>query len=213
MSGSRVRPFRLADVDHYPIVIGVDEVGRGALCGPVMAAAVWFDPVALPPGLLERLDDSKCLPAPEREELADGIRCHTRVAVRGASSRHIDQVGILPATLDAMLRAVHALGIDAPVVVDGLQTPPGLRLSVEAVVGADRSVPQVAAASIAAKVTRDGLMRRLARRYPGFGWETNVGYGTPEHLEALQRVGATRHHRCSFAPVTQLVLDLGAEEG
>lgn len=206
-----VRPFKSAEAGRYRTVIGVDEVGRGALCGPVMAAAVWFDPAALPPDLLEGLDDSKCLAAPEREELAEGIRKHARVAVRAASSRRIDQTGILRATMYAMLRAVQALGIDAPVVVDGLQTPPGLRLSVEAVVGADRTVPQVAAASIAAKVTRDGLMRRLAVRYPGFGWDTNVGYGTREHLEALLRIGVTRHHRCSFAPVTQLTLGLEAD--
>jgi ribonuclease HII len=208
-----LRPFKFSDAERYRTVIGVDEVGRGALCGPVMAAAVWFEAAALPPELLEGLDDSKCLSAREREELAEGIGRHAQVAVRAASSRVIDRRGILEATLDAMQRAIHALGIEAPVVVDGLQTPPGLRLAAEAVVGADRSVPQVAAASIAAKVTRDGLMRRLALRYPGFGWETNVGYGTPEHLRALVRNGATKHHRSSFAPLTQLALDLGPESG
>jgi ribonuclease HII len=200
------RPFSPEHAARYPAVVGVDEVGRGALCGPVMTAAAWFDPVALPPDLLAQLDDSKRLRADHRERIAAELRRHARYMLRAASPRFIDAIGIRHATLDAMRRAVLALGIRATVVVDGRDLPPGLPLPARAVVRADCTVPQCAAASILAKVVRDALMRRLAVRYPAYRWETNVGYGTREHLEALARDGATRHHRRSFAPVTQLPL-------
>ena len=192
-------PFDPARATDYPAVIGCDEVGRGALCGPVVVAAVWFDPAAIPPDLLGTLDDSKRVPEPVRMRLAPLIRAHGRVAVAAGSRALIDRINIRAATLDAMGRAVARLGITAPVLVDGRDALPGL--SGRAVVGGDRLVPQIAAASIVAKVTRDRLMCVLAQDCPGYGFENHKGYGVPEHLAALQRLGPSLHHRALFAPV------------
>ena len=189
-------PFDPRDAHRYPAVIGCDEVGRGALCGPVVVAAVWFDPRAIPPELLGALDDSKRVPQPIREALAPLIRAHGRVALAAGSRALIDRINIRAATLDAMARAVGRLGLDAPVLVDGRDALPGL--PGRAVVGGDRLVPQIAAASIVAKVFRDGLMRRLALRHPGYGWERNVGYGTALHRAGLAALGRSPHHRLSF---------------
>jgi ribonuclease HII len=189
-------PFDPARAADYPAVIGCDEVGRGALCGPVVVAAVWFDPAALPAALLAALDDSKRVPEPVRARLAPLIRAQGRVAVAAGSRALIDRINIRAATLDAMARAVARLGLDAAVLVDGRDALPGL--PGRAVVGGDRLVPQIAAASIVAKVLRDGLMRRLATRHPGYGWERNAGYGTALHRAGLTALGRSPHHRLSF---------------
>ncbi|GJE62041.1 ribonuclease HII [Methylobacterium trifolii] len=188
-------PTRAAD---YPALTGCDEVGRGALCGPVVVAAVWFDPQAIPPALLARLDDSKRVPQAVREALTPLIRLHARVAVAAGSRELIDRINVRGATLDAMRRAVRRLGIDAPVAVDGRDPIPGLTQPCRAVVGGDRLVPQVAAASIVAKTFRDGLMRTLALRHPHYAWERNVGYGTAAHRAGLAARGRSPHHRLSF---------------
>jgi ribonuclease HII len=188
-------------------VIGCDEVGRGALCGPVVVAAVWYDPVAFE--ALGRLDDTKRLTDRARERLARVICRKARVCLSAASARLIDRRGIRVATLDAMSRAIRRLAVDAPVWVDGLDIPPALPQGAHPLVQGDRRVPQIAAASIVAKVTRDRLLRDLARRYPDFGWDQNMGYGTEAHLEALRRLGPTPHHRRSFAPASgQLWLEI-----
>lgn len=197
----RVRPFDPADAARYPALIGCDEVGRGALCGPVVVAAVWFDPGRIPPNLLGALDDSKRLIARERVALDVRIRGVAQVAVAARSAGRIDREGIRPMTLDAMACALRRLGIAAPVRVDGLDAPPGVAGDVGTVVRGDCVVPQIAAASIVAKVARDRLMARLAVRHPQYRWETNVGYGTAEHLAALRAHGPTRHHRQTFRPV------------
>lgn len=189
-------PFDPARAASYPAVIGCDEVGRGALSGPVVVAAVWFDPAAIPPDLLAALDDSKKLPEPTRNRLAPLIRRHGRVALAAGSPALIDRINIRAATLDAMARAVTKLGIDAPVYVDGRDALPGF--AGKAVVGGERLVPQIAAASIVAKVLRDAFMRRLARTNPGYGWERNVGYGTALHRAGLGTLGRSPHHRVSF---------------
>lgn len=189
-------PFDPAQAANYPAIIGCDEVGRGALSGPVVVAAVWFDPVAIPPDLLAALDDSKKLSEPTRVRLAPLIRRHGRVALAAGSPALIDRINIRAATLDAMARAVRKLGIDAPVYVDGRDALAGF--AGKAVIGGDRLVPQIAAASIVAKVLRDAFMRRLARRHPGYGWERNVGYGTALHRAGLASLGRSPHHRVSF---------------
>jgi len=188
---------------EYATVIGCDEVGRGALSGPVLVAAVWFNPGAIPSCLLEELDDSKQLTKKKRIRLALELRRVARVAIASSSPAAIDRRGIRVMTLDAMRRAILRLEIDAPVQVDGLDVPPGVPWPCIAVVKGDASVPQIAAASIIAKEARDKLMVRLAVRYPGYGWETNVGYGTPEHLAAIERLGPNSHHRMSWAPISQ----------
>ena len=188
------------------LLAGIDEAGRGPLAGPVLAAAV-----ILPEGVaIEGVDDSKRLSPAVREELAVEI-CARAICygIGAASSREIDRLNILRATHLAMRRAVQRLSVTPQhLFVDGLPVP-ALGEEHTAVVEGDRRVHSIACASIIAKVTRDRLMRRLAARYPGYGWEQNAGYGTPEHRAAIQRLGLTPHHRRSFAPV-QLSLELEA---
>jgi ribonuclease HII len=190
-------PFDSDFANTYPAVIGCDEVGRGALCGPVVVAAVWFDPLVFPREILAALDDSKKLKRAERERLTPLIRLHARVTLAAGSRALVDRINVRAATLDAMARAVHRLGLDAPVLVDGRDAIPGLPQST-AVVGGDRLVPQIAAASIVAKTVRDRAMRSLARRHPAYGWDSNVGYGTKVHLAGLSVRGRSAHHRMSF---------------
>lgn len=196
-------PFDPTAAGEYPILIGCDEVGTGALCGPVVAAAVWFDPRAIPEALFANLDDSKQLTRKKREWLAEAIREVAMVCVAASSAEQIDRVGIRPATLSAMRRAILGLRVDAPVKVDGLVVPKRVPMHCVAVVKGDATVPQIAAASIVAKVFRDAVMTRLARRFPEYRWERNVGYGTAEHLSAIERCGPTKFHRRSYAPLLQ----------
>jgi ribonuclease HII len=188
-------------------VCGVDEAGRGPLAGPVVAAAVILDRVRLPRVLRDGLDDSKTLSPAARERYAALLReAGAVIGVGAASVAEIDRLNILRATLIAMGRAVAALGL-APAValVDG-NVAPDLPCAVETVVRGDGRSLSIAAASIIAKVTRDRLMRRLALRYGGYGWDRNAGYGTAEHRAALLALGPSPHHRLSFAPV-RLALD------
>lgn len=178
-------------------VAGCDEAGRGPLAGPVVAAAVILDPNRIPRGI----DDSKRLTAEEREKLFDKICATAQVSVAVASPARIDRDNILRASLWALKRAVVALP-EAPrhVFVDGrdrLDTP----CDCEAVIGGDGIVLSIAAASVIAKVTRDRLMCALAQDCPGYGFEQHKGYAVPEHLDALDRLGPTVHHRSFFAPV------------
>jgi len=183
------------------LVCGIDEVGRGPLAGPVVAAAVVLDLDHMPRALRRGIDDSKVLTAEEREDYCREIRRCAVIGFGAASVREIDRINILRASLLAMQRAVHALGIlpDAAL-VDG-NIAPALPCRAQAVIGGDGRSLSIAAASIVAKVMRDQIMRELGRRYAGYGWESNVGYATREHCEALMALGATIHHRRSFAPV------------
>ena len=178
-------------------VAGCDEAGRGPLAGPVVAAAVILDPDRIPRGI----DDSKRLTAEQREKLFDKICATAQVSVAVASPARIDRDNILRASLWALKRAVVALP-EQPrhVFVDGrdrLDTA----CDCEAVIGGDGIVLSIAAASIVAKVTRDRLMCALAQDCPGYGFEQHKGYAVPEHLDALNRLGPTVHHRSFFAPV------------
>ncbi len=185
-------------------VAGIDEVGRGPLAGPVVAAAVVF-----PMGVkaIRGLNDSKVLSALQREKYV--VKIYERafaVAVGAASVREIDRLNIRRASILAMERALRRLRfVPAHVLVDGLPCPE-LGCEHEAIVDGDAKCHSIAAASVVAKVLRDRLMDRLAARYPGYCWETNKGYATPEHLDAIQRLGPTRHHRFSFEPVAQIEL-------
>ncbi len=187
-----------------PLVAGMDEVGRGPLAGPVVACVVVMPPDAR---AIAGVNDSKQLPARERERLAALIRQRALAFALGAASvREIDEFNIYKATVLAMRRALRRLPL-APdhLIVDG---KPIRILGVPhtAVVGGDARIYSVACASIVAKVTRDRLMHALARRHPGYHWERNVGYGTPAHLEGLSAHGATVHHRRSFLPRVQTEL-------
>src|ERR1700738_2787284 len=178
-------------------VAGCDEAGRGPLAGPVVAAAVVLDPARIPRGI----DDAKRLTPERREELFEEICATASFAVAFASPARIDRDNILRASLWALARAVHALP-EAPkhVFVDGRD-----RIDVpcdcDPVIGGDGLVLSIAAASIIAKVSRDRLMCKLAQDCPGYGFESHKGYAVPEHLDALDRLGPTVHHRRLFAPV------------
>jgi ribonuclease HII len=185
-------------------VAGVDEAGRGPLAGPVVAAAV-----VLPPGLaVEGARDSKTLSPPRREALATEILERAAAVGLGAASvSEIDRFNILVSTRLAMGRALARLSLPPEhVVLDGRPVK-DLPWEHDAIIGGDARVHSIACASIVAKVFRDRLMKRLALRYPGYGWETNMGYGTAEHRKALSRMGPTPHHRRTFGPV-QGELDL-----
>jgi ribonuclease HII len=187
-----------------PLIAGVDEVGRGPLAGPVVACAVIMPPDTR---AIRGVDDSKRLTAAQRERLAATIRERAlAVALGAASVREIDEVNIYKATVLAMRRALGKLPVVPDhVIVDGkpIRT---LGVAHTAVVGGDGRCYSVACASIVAKVTRDRLMRALARRYPQYHWERNAGYGTPAHLEGLWRHGACVHHRRAFLPRQQTEL-------
>jgi ribonuclease HII len=180
------------------LTAGVDEVGRGPLAGPVLAAAVILDPTRP----IDGLKDSKQLTPQRREELAGEIRQHALAwAVGRAEVSEIDELNILRASHLAMQRAVAALTVAAELVfVDGPMAP-SFPVPVVAVVGGDGLMPAISAASILAKVARDAEMVELARRFPGYGLELHKGYATAGHLEALSRLGPTPLHRQSFAPV------------
>ena len=196
------------------IVAGIDEAGRGPLAGPVVAACVVLDRERTPRKLMRAIDDSKKLSREEREAAFDllvaaraqGI---ASIGVGASSVRTIDSINILQATLLAMRRALGRLPLRPDhVLIDGDKVPRDLPCPATPVIGGDAACISIAAASIIAKVLRDRAMMRLSVRYPGFGWVTNVGYGTDEHTQAIARLGATRHHRLSFAPCAQFVLSL-----
>ena len=183
-------------------VVGVDEVGRGPLAGPVVAAAVRLDLGNIPEGL----NDSKKLGRKRRKELAAVLESVAEVSVGVASVAEIDASNILQASLLAMERAVRGLACRADLaLVDGNRLPPGLPCAGRAVVRGDARCISIAAASVVAKVWRDRLMVDLAQQHPGYGWERNAGYPTKEHLLALQNLGVTPHHRRSFKPVHNIL--------
>ncbi|MFN4204468.1 MAG: ribonuclease HII [Tabrizicola sp.] len=181
-------------------VVGVDEVGRGPLAGPVTACAVRLDPARIPAGLR----DSKALSAARREALFDEIMALAEVSVAHASVQEIDTLNILRATHLAMERAVAGLSADHAL-IDGNLIPRGLACPATAIVKGDARCLSIAAASIVAKVTRDRIMVDLAQQHPGYGWEANAGYPTAAHLEALQTLGVTPWHRRSFRPVYNIL--------
>jgi ribonuclease HII len=207
------------------LLVGVDEAGRGPLAGPVVAAAVVF-----PNGCaaVRGLRDSKILPASVRARLAEQVRRRVLAFGVGAASAHeIDHYNIRVASAIAMRRAIARLihrsslapypmgqgcpaceaGIRYRIIIDGLPLPE-IGYAHEALIDGDARCQSISAAAILAKTIRDRLMHSLATRYPGYGWETNVGYGTEEHQEGLKLQGPTKHHRLTFAPLAQLTLPL-----
>jgi ribonuclease HII len=191
------------------LLVGVDEVGRGPLAGPVVAAAVVF-PAGISP--IPGVRDSKTLSAGQRSALVPALRASALVVSIGAASvREIDRLNIRVATALAMHRAVARL-FSRPsalppfrLLLDGLPMPE-LGFRHQALIDGDAHCYSIAAAGVIAKTVRDRLMHSLDLRYPGYGWSTNAGYGTAEHCAALARLGPTRHHRLNFSPVAQLRL-------
>jgi ribonuclease HII len=206
------------------LLVGVDEVGRGPLAGPVVAAAVVF-PIGC--AAVRGLRDSKILPPSTRARLAERVRRRVLSFGVGAASAHeIDRYNIRIASAIAMRRAIARLirrstlapfpieqcpaclaGLRYRIIIDGLPLPE-LGYTHAALIDGDARCQSISAAAILAKTVRDRLMQRLAERHPGYGWHTNVGYGTEEHQEGLRVQGPTRHHRLTFAPLAQLTLAL-----
>ena len=180
------------------IVAGVDEVGRGPLAGPVLAAAVIL-PERLPPGLAAMIDDSKKLTAAKRECLLLALReAGAEISIAAASVTEIARLNILHAAMLAMRRAIARLPcVPHHVLVDGNRAP-GCEPPCTTIIGGDGISLSIAAASIAAKVTRDRLMARLHLRYPQYGWHANAGYAAAIHRQAILLHGATPHHRMAF---------------
>ncbi len=182
-------------------IAGVDEVGRGPWAGPVIAAAV----VPLEGFDVDGIRDSKKLTAARREELSGRIRQQSHVSLGTATVEEIDTLNILQATFLAMRRAVENLPVHIDLaLVDGNKSPE-LDCRTRTVVKGDSVSASIAAASIVAKVDRDRLMANLAQEFAGYGWETNKGYGTRQHIEGLARLGVTPHHRRSFAPIHKIL--------
>jgi len=184
------------------LIAGVDEAGRGALCGSVFAAAVILDdkkPIA-------GLDDSKKLTALRRDTLYEQI-CTDALsfAIAYADVQEIDQINILQASMIAMQRAINNLKIKAhKILVDGNKCPQ-VDVPCEAIIGGDAKVLAISAASILAKVARDREMIKLDKQYPNYGFAKHKGYGTKQHLQALQQFGASPIHRTSFAPIKNII--------
>jgi ribonuclease HII len=195
-------------------VAGIDEVGRGPLAGPVVAAAVVL-PRPVPPGLAAMLDDSKKLTPTQREAAFIALNAaraagQVEIGVGAASVAEITRINILQASLLAMCRAVARLAAPPDfALVDG-NRPPALSCAVRCVVGGDGLSLSIAAASIVAKVVRDRAMARLAARYPGYGWDSNAGYGTAAHRRSLLALGPNCHHRPTFGGVRDIVKSQGA---
>jgi ribonuclease HII len=179
-------------------VVGIDEAGRGPWAGPVVVAAVILDPDRIPDGL----NDSKLMTADARADRYEAIMATAIVSVVIGHVRRIDRDNILQASLWGMRAAYRALGVPVgSALIDGNIIPRRFPGKARAIIGGDGLSLSVAAASIVAKVTRDRLMVRLARRYRRYGWESNKGYGTPEHASAIKKHGVCTHHRRSFSPI------------
>ena len=186
-------------------VCGVDEAGRGPWAGPVVAGAVILDPDHIPGGL----NDSKKLTAKRREALFEALTGGPAlIGVGIASVEEIDRINILEATYLAMRRAVEALPLaPALALIDGNRAPDPFPCQRQTVIKGDARSLSIAAASIIAKVTRDRIMADLAKAHPGYGWDTNQGYGAKAHQNALLRLGVTPHHRRSFKPIHKILVE------
>ncbi len=182
-------------------IAGVDEVGRGPLAGPVTAAAVILDPANIPDGL----NDSKALSRKKREALEPLIFASAAVSIAHATVEEIDDINILRASHLAMERAIAGLGCVDHALIDGNMIPRGLIIPATTIIKGDARSLSIAAASIVAKICRDRIMEELAQHYPGYGWDTNAGYGSKSHISALQNLGVTPHHRRSFKPVHNML--------
>ena len=201
--------FALEDF-HGGRVWGVDEVGRGPLAGPVVAAVVYIPPEKRGHPVWRDVQDSKKLSPVRREVLFEVIKGQCVYGLGEASVAEIDQINILQATFLAMRRAMDmVIAANSPpdpfLLIDGNRRPKDWPWECQPVVKGDSKSVSIAAASILAKVTRDRMMSQLAQDFPAYGWDRNAGYGTPEHLDALATHGITPHHRTSFSPITQMI--------
>lgn len=196
-----MEPSYKFDQDYETPIIGVDEVGRGPLAGPVISAAIILNKEKIPEGI----NDSKKLSKKKREVINEELISQHSFAIGIASVEEIDKINILQASLLAMKRAVLNLNIKPQtILVDGNKLP-DLKYNMYSIIKGDSKSISIAAASIIAKVYRDKLMQDLSLQYPGYYWEKNSGYGTKQHLLALNNLGVTPIHRKSFAPIYNML--------
>jgi ribonuclease HII len=196
------RPSLRFEKEAACVVCGVDEVGCAPLAGPVVAAAIILPAKGLPRKLTALINDSKIVPQAKREAAAAALPNYCVISFGEASVDEIDTINIYHARMLAMRRAIAGLSVLPQLaLIDGNATPKELTCSARTIVDGDAKCLSIAAASIVAKVFRDAYMRKLAEEFPGYGWETNVGYGTRDHRTAMAKLGITPHHRRSFAPV------------
>ena len=192
-------------------VCGVDEAGRGPWVGPVVAGAVMFLKREINPQILKYIDDSKKLTAKRRESLYELLLQEAEIGhlvygIGQAQAEEIDRLNILQATFTAMRRAVEKMPIKPEhALIDGNRLPADFCCATSCYIGGDARSYSIAAASILAKVYRDNLMKQLAEKYPGYGFEKNAGYGTKEHILGLQKYGVTPEHRKSYKPIKELL--------
>jgi len=186
------------------LIAGVDEVGRGSWIGPVFSAAV-----ILKKNINKNLlKDSKKISANERKKLANYIKKNSIYSISKSSTKEIDKLNILQATLLSMKRAINNLKHKPNIIlIDGIHAPKNLIYQYKTIVRGDEKIPAISAASIIAKVARDRYIIRLAKNYIPYGWHTNFGYGTKKHLSAIIKFGVTIHHRKSFKPIHNILLD------
>ena len=186
-------------------VAGFDEAGRGPWAGPVVASAVILPRDAMPVSLLTKLDDSKKVRKTARETLFAELRAVAEIGIGITSPAEIDEFNILQASMLAMQRAAKGLTIKPASALVDVNHAPDIPYEVKTIVKGDSRSLSIAAASIVAKVTRDRIMADLSKKYPGYGWESNAGYGTKEHYNALLQLGVTPEHRQSFTPIRNLL--------
>ena len=200
------------DLENYfgQKVVGIDEVGRGPLAGPVLAAAVYIDRSLWKYYLkkyptISKINDSKKISKKNRKKIYDILTKTISYGIGASSVKEIDKKNILQATLIAMERAYKSLNINAEfVIVDGINIPK-INTKVKAIKNGDNKSISIASASIIAKVVRDKLMEKLSNKYPRFFWEQNSGYGTKKHIENIKIFGITPHHRKSFKPILKMI--------
>ena len=183
------------------IIAGVDEVGRGSLIGPVYAAAVILNK-SINKKLLK---DSKSLTKTKREVLSRYIKKNSIWAIGKSSVKEIEKINILQASLLAMKRAIKKLKKKPTLIlVDGNKLPEIKNYSLRSIIKGDQKIPSISAASIIAKVTRDKMITNLGKKFKGYYWHKNYGYGTKQHLKAIKNLGITAHHRKTFSPINKI---------
>ncbi len=194
--------------DGYVVIAGVDEAGRGSLAGPVVAGAVALSLYCNEDWIAE-IRDSKCLTARQRETAFQSMRAASVAMGAGtANSTEIDRVGIIGATRSAMTRAIGSLPIQPDFLLLDAITLPEVDIPQRSIIKGDAKCLSIAAASIVAKVTRDSMMKDLDEKYPGYGFAQHKGYGTRQHIDGLEKLGACPIHRRTFAPVRRLMESL-----